>query len=89
MDKDFILIKRENLEKILEDAHKWSAIVNCSNILDEVKPEELDAIILEHCEETGLWFPSDFSGKDALDVLIYFDINFYNEVIEHDKRKND
>ena len=86
---DFILIKRKNLEKILDDAHKWRAIENCSDVLGELKPEELDAIILEYCEDSGLFFPEYFSGRDALDVLVFFDTKNYNEVMGYDKRKND
>jgi hypothetical protein len=87
--EDFILIKRENLEKVLEDAHKWRAMVECTEIIGDLSPGEWDAIILEYCENTGLSFPSNFSGVDALDMLIYFDIDVLNEVLEYDKRKND
>lgn len=83
MDK--ILIDRKDLEKILEDAHKWRAMEQCTELMGELKPEEWDAAILEYCESTGIWVPSDFSGRDALDVLIYFDIGIYNEVGTYDK----
>ena len=77
---DYILIKKENLEKILENAHKWKAMEECTELIGKLKPEEWDAAILEYCENMGLWFPSDCSGADALDILIHFDIDFYKEV---------
>ena len=89
MDKDYILIKRENLQALIEDAHKWRAMEQYTELMGKLKPEEWDAAILEYCESTGLAFPSSFSGRDALDVLTYFDTDIYNEVIEYDKRKND
>ena len=89
MDKDYILIKRENLQALIEDAHKWRTMEQYTELMGKLKPEEWDAAILEYCESTGLAFPSNFSGRDALDVLIHFDTDIYNEVIEYDKRKND
>ena len=89
MDK--ILIDRKDLEKLLEDAHKWRAMEQCTELMGELKPEEWDAAILEYCEDTGIAFPSDFSGRDALDILIFYDIDFYEKEGEmiYDKREND
>ena len=90
MDKEYILIKKEDLQSLIENALKWNAIVECTELLGELKPKELDAIILEYCESTGISFPSDFCGRDALDVLIHLETEQYiGEMKNYDERKND
>lgn len=83
MDK--ISVKKEELEKLVEDANKWRAMEQYTELMGQLKPEEWDAVILEYCEGTGLAFPSDFSGRDALDVLIHLEIECYIEEDEYDK----
>ena len=89
MDKDLILIKKEDLQSLIEKALKWNAIIECTELLEGL-PEGLDVVMLEYCKSTGISFPSNFSGRDALDVLIHLETEQYTEaVIEYDKRKND
>lgn len=72
-----ILIRKKDLEKLLEDAHKWRAMEQYTELMGKLKPEEWDAAILEYCEDTGIVFPSNLSGRDALDILVFYDIDFY------------
>lgn len=90
MDKNYILIKKEDLQSLIENALKWNAIVECTELLDELKPKELDAVILEYCENTGFSFPSDFCGRDALDVLIHLETEQYiEEMKNYDNKEAD
>jgi hypothetical protein len=89
--KGYILIKRENLQELIENAHKWHIIEEFTNMTIQLKPEDWDAATLEYCESQGLIFPPEFSGRDALDVLIHYDTDFYESEGEqiYDKREND
>ena len=85
----YILIKKEELQELIEKAHKWNIIEEFTNMTIQLKPEDWDAAILEYCESQGLNFPPEFSGSDALDVLVYYDTDYYEMEAEYDKREND
>lgn len=87
--KDFVLINREALKNIIRRSHCWCTIVQESEVLEEIKPEDLDAMMLRYADGTGLAFPEGVSGSEALDILSEWDIDVFHEVLEYDKREND
>jgi hypothetical protein len=89
MDKEYILIKKEDLQALVEDAILWRAMGECTELYGELSLDEWDATILEYCENQGISFPSDFSGGDALDVLIYYEIEHYIREAKNVKREED
>ena len=90
MEKDkFVLINREALKNLIYRSHCWCALSNCSEIFGYLDNGELDGIMLEYVENTGIGLPDNISGSEALGILAEWDIDCFHEVVEYDKRKND
>ena len=74
--KELVTIDRKTLLKLIARSHKWCAIYGYGAI-DNLDMDELDAIFLQYADDTGLAFPEDISGCEAIEILSEWDLDFY------------
>lgn len=75
--KDLVIIEKEVLLNLISRAHKWCAVWGHSDLMGAYNMDEIDAVFLEYAESTGLAFPEDVCGQEAIDILSEWDLDFY------------
>ena len=74
--KELVTVDKKILLKLIARSHKWCAVYGYGAI-DDLDMDELDALFLQYAKDTGLAFPEDISGYEAIEILSEWDLDFY------------
>jgi hypothetical protein len=74
--KEFVVIDKKILLKLIARSHKWCAVYGYGAI-DDLDMDELDALFLQYVKDTGIAVPEDISGYEAIKILSEWDLDFY------------
>jgi hypothetical protein len=81
-DKEYVIIEKEMLKKLIESAHRWRVVSQNTDILGNLSPSEWDELMLEYVLYLKRPVPKGTSGFKAIEIISGEDIDFFHEVFK-------